>query len=97
MFGFFKKETEPLCPRFKVPCLQHGCTHYQKIRGNDPQSGKLIDKYMCADLWNNVLTIENTGQQMRTAEAIEDFRNKMLEGNAELATLLTQDKTLVGK
>lgn len=72
------------CPYFKKPCLEHGCTHYQQLRGNHPQTGQPVDEWMCADLWINILLIENTQKQNEMGGAIESFRNEMVRQNIQL-------------
>lgn len=79
---------EKKCPHYKKPCLEHGCTHYQKLRGHNPQTGEPIDEYQCAELWTNILLIENAQMGRQTGAAVESFRNEMVKGNNTLANVL---------
>lgn len=96
MFGFGKKkQIEPLCPKFKVPCLEHGCTHYQKFRGENPQNGEKIDDYACADLWGNVLAIENSKLILELGASVDQLRIETGKAYAELIQIASQEKALL--
>ncbi len=69
-------------------CQGMECEHYQHVVGQDPQTGKQVDEYMCSDLLTNILLIENSGQQMRTGSAIESFRNEMKKDNQNLGRVM---------
>lgn len=57
------------------------CAWYTKLQGKDPQSNEPIDEWRCAMQWLPLLQIENSAQQRRTGQAVESFRNEMVEGN----------------
>jgi len=62
-------------------CIGQECEQYQRVLGTDPQTGKDIEEYMCSDLLQNVLLIENSQMQRQTGAAVESFRNEMVNTN----------------
>lgn len=76
-----RKSDGTYCPYIKKDCIEFKCKFFQKLRGNDPQSGEPVDEYDCAILWNNILLIENSQQQRQTGAAVESFRNEMKKDN----------------
>ena len=45
------------------------------MRGADPQTGQLLDKYDCTFNWQTVITTEGTQTTRQTAAALEGVRN----------------------
>lgn len=72
--------SEPLCPLIDAPCRKHGCTHYQKLIGTNPQTGEPQDEYGCAHIWANLLTIELSASVRRHAAATDAMRNEAVRG-----------------
>lgn len=64
------------------------CLWERRIRGTHPQTGEEVDKVECAISLLPMLLIENSQKQHQTAAAIEDFRNKTVEGNGRMAQLM---------
>ena len=65
-------------------CIGHECQHYQKLRGNHPQTGEAIDEYKCTEEWSNILLIECSQQQRQTGAAVESLRNVVNAGNKKI-------------
>jgi hypothetical protein len=63
---------------------QHRCQKWIQVTGTHPQTGESMNKWMCADAWMPILTIENSQQQRQTGAAVESFRNEMVKLNAPL-------------
>lgn len=76
------------CPLIKKDCIEHKCKFYTHLLGNDPQTGKPIDKFDCAISFLPVLLIEGAQQTRQAGAAIESFRNEMVRMNAEAARFL---------
>ena len=67
-----------ICPHYKKPCLEHGCTHYVQLLGNDPQTGEEHNNFICADLAQITIALEANKEIRQLAAAIESFRNEMV-------------------
>lgn len=67
------------CPLLKKDCIEHKCKFYVHLLGNDPQTGKVIDKFDCAISFLPVLLIEGAQQTRQAAAAIESFRNETVQ------------------
>lgn len=86
MNGLPPKET--MCHRagFKVRCLdgvtKHGCQLWVSLKGAEPQTGEIVDKYGCADAWAPILQIETTQQVRQLGAAIESMRNEGVKAQA---------------
>jgi len=80
-----KIESKANCPLdgFK-PCRQLDCAWFTQLRGNNPNTGELVDEWGCAIAWLPILTIENSQQQRQTGAAIESFRNETVQINEQL-------------
>jgi hypothetical protein len=76
------------CPLLKKDCIEHKCKFYVHLLGNDPQTGKGIDKFDCAVAFIPVLLIEGAQQTRQAGAAIESFRNEMVLGNQQTQRLL---------
>lgn len=55
------------------------CAWYTKISGKDPQSEQLMDEWRCAIAWQPILMVEMAQTNRGQTEALESFRNKVLE------------------
>ena len=84
----FKKK-EPICPLLKKECVGDSCAFWVTIMGKHPQSGADINMPDCAVRWIPTLLIENSKVGRETGAAVEDFRNHMVKGNAEVAGAIT--------
>ena len=73
-----KLEQGKFCPLIGEDCLGLKCSWFTQIRGNHPQTGELIDEWVCAVTWMPTLLIENSQQQRQTGAAVESFRNETL-------------------
>jgi len=80
---------EKLCPLLKEPCIEHKCKFYVHLLGNDPQTGKAIDKFDCAMAFIPILLIEGAQQSRQAGAAIESFRNEMVLTGQGLTKALT--------
>lgn len=73
---------EVMCHRsgFTVRCFDgvtvHGCQMWVALKGVEPQTGEIVDKYGCADAWGPILQIETTQQVRQLGAAIESLRNE---------------------
>jgi hypothetical protein len=66
------------CPLIKKSCIEHQCKFYVHLLGNDPQTGKGIDKFDCAMAFIPVLLIEGAQQTRQAGAAVESFRNEVV-------------------
>lgn len=70
----------------------HRCRWYIALRGKNPQGEDIIDKWGCAMEWLPVLLVENAQTNRGQTQAIESFRNEMVNGqnsfNALMATAI---------
>jgi len=70
----------PLCPYFRKPCLEHGCTHYIQIQGVEPQTGKQLSDWMCIDHVKVKVALEGNKEVRQQAASTESLRNVIHEG-----------------
>lgn len=66
--------------------VKHGCPKWIHVAGADPNTGKQVDHYNCADAWTPILLVENSQQQRQTAAAVESFRNLVVGDRIEQLT-----------
>lgn len=78
----------------KVPCLEHECSKWINVVGNNPQTGESINHWDCADAWTPLLLIENSKVQRETGAAVESFRNEMVKSNEELQKLVARPQLI---
>ena len=83
------------CPLLKKDCIEHKCRFYVHLLGNDPQTGKGIDKFDCAMAFIPVLLIEGAQQTRQAGAAIESFRNHMVTA-ANRSFLSRNEKVMLG-
>lgn len=70
----------------------HRCRWYIALRGKNPMGEDVIDRWGCAMEWLPVLLVENAQTNRGQTQAIESFRNEMVDGqntfNALIATAI---------
>jgi hypothetical protein len=77
-------EVKTVCP-LGVECEEakgqeiHRCAWYINVRGKDPQSEDIIDKWVCSLSILPALIIENAQTNRGQTSAIESFRNEMVK------------------
>lgn len=59
------------------------CPKFVSIKGNDPQTGAVIDRHGCVDSFLPLLLIENAQMSRQTAAAVESFRNGAVKANED--------------
>jgi hypothetical protein len=59
------------------------CPKFVSIRGTDPQTGQLVDKFGCVDSFLPLLLLENAQQSRQAGAAVESFRNQVVKANEE--------------
>ena len=94
-----KTETVLVCP-LGAECRTvkdnkiYQCHWYIKLVGRDPQSMKEHDEWGCAMAWTPILLVENARTNQGQTEALESFRNEIVEGNNQFLGLINQAKAL---
>ena len=61
----------------------HQCSWYVKLVGRDPQSMKEYDEWGCAIVWQPILSVEMSRTNLGQTEALESFRNEMVQDNGK--------------
>jgi len=76
----------------------HQCTWLVNIQGKHPQSEEVVDEYRCSMAWMPILLVENAQTNRGQTEALEGFRNAMVNQNNSLLNVAIQNKksTLIG-
>jgi hypothetical protein len=75
------------CPAtaFKQSCrdivAKCDCPKFVSIKGQDPQTGAVIDRHGCVDSFLPLLLIENAQMSRQTGAAVESFRNEVVKAN----------------
>lgn len=91
---------ETFCP-YGAECesIKNGkimrCQMYIHLRGTNDMTGELIDRMGCAIEWTPLLLIQNTNKVAQVAAATESFRNKVVEGNEQMAAIMMNNKPAV--
>lgn len=57
------------------------CPKWINVRGKNPQSEEVIDKWGCSDSFLPMLLIENAQQSRQVGAAVDSFRNDMVTMN----------------
>lgn len=87
-----------VCPLHKVDMslVCHKCPWWSLVRGQNPQTGDMIDDWRCAIALLPMLLIENANQSRQTGAAVESFRNGVVQGVTEaMHQATTQQMRLV--
>lgn len=73
--------SDKVCPFHKKwmskVCLS--CPLWVNLKGRNPQSGEIVDKWGCSFSFMPLLMVENSQQSRQTAAAVESFRNLVME------------------
>ena len=69
------------------------CAWYTHLVGKDPQSENQIDEWKCAMQFMPLLQVEMSQTNRGQTQALESFRNEMVEGNRQ--TLAIQQAKLM--
>lgn len=77
------------------------CRWYVHLKGKDPQSEEVLDKWDCSIAWLPILSVENSQTNRGQTQALESFRNEFVQAQAEFnliflsATKVAERKQLV--
>lgn len=91
------------CPAtaFKRSCrdvvTKCSCPKFVSVKGQDPQTGDVIDRHGCVDSFLPLLLVENAQMSRQTGAAIESFRNEVVKvGEALVQARLPLSNRRVG-
>lgn len=79
------------CPAtaFKRSCrdivAKCDCPKFVSIKGQDPQTGAVIDRHGCVDSFLPLLLIENAQMSRQTGAAVEGLRNEVAKVGEAIA------------
>ena len=65
----------------------HRCRFYIQIRGKDPQSEEMVDKWDCAFALLPIIMIENAQTNRGQTQALESFRNEVVKNQKEFNSI----------
>lgn len=51
------------------------CAWYVAIKGDDPQTGELIDEWRCAMAWQPILLVNSSRETNRVADGVHQLRS----------------------
>ncbi len=71
---------EKSCRDMVVNCR---CRKWVSVRGTNPNTGELLDRWNCSDAWLPLLLIENAQQSRQIGAAVESFRNETVRMNEQ--------------
>ena len=60
------------------------CQKWSKLTGMDPQTGKMLDHFACADQHIITLLLSNNKLQLETGAAVESFRNEVVKRHDDI-------------
>lgn len=64
------------CESIKGDTIER-CAWYVAMKGENPQTGEVIDEKACAMHWIPILLVDNSRNQKSTAAAVEGLRNEV--------------------
>lgn len=67
------------CPLLNKKCIEHKCSWYVQVHGQNPQTGDTVSEWQCSVALLPLLLIENSKQQRSTSAAVESFRNETIK------------------
>lgn len=71
----------------------HRCIGWQKLIGKDPQTGEPRDEWGCSLFtWLPILLVENASTNRGQTQALESFRNAVVQGNGQLMAVIANTK-----
>lgn len=95
-------ETKGFCPLGRE-CEEirdgvlYRCNWLVSVKGKDPQSMNTVDEQGCAIAWLPILLVENAQTNRGQTEALNSFRNEVVNGNQQflgmLSALALEDKS----
>lgn len=59
------------------------CPKFVNVKGQDPQTGAVVDRFGCVDSFLPLLLIENAQMSRQTGAAVESFRNEVVRANED--------------
>jgi hypothetical protein len=72
------------------------CPKFVSIKGQDPQTGAIVDREGCVDSFLPLLLIEGAQMSRQTGAAVESLRNEIIRANdeakAKLRSLLQSEQ-----
>lgn len=66
----------------------HRCRWYVALKGKNPQSEDVVDKWDCAISWLPILLVENAQTNRGQTQVLESFRNEMVKSQ-DIFNMLT--------
>jgi hypothetical protein len=88
-----KLESGKFCPLIGKDCIQLQCSWFTQVRGTHPQTGEPVDEWGCAVTWLPILLMENTKEQVGTAECLADFRDRAIKENRTIVKNIIDNVT----
>jgi hypothetical protein len=60
------------------------CPWHMKVRGTNASTKEEHDEWRCSIAWMPVLLVNSANESRKTAQAVEQFRNRMVEGISQI-------------
>lgn len=76
---------EKSCRDVVVNCK---CRKWVPVKGTNPNTGEVVNKFDCADAWMPLLLIDNSMYQRQTGAAVESFRNEVVKANQQACQVI---------
>jgi len=70
------------------------CAWYTNIKGKDPQSEEIIDKWECAIAFMPMLQIEMSQTNRGQTAALESFKNETVKGQEQFNKIINTSRLL---
>ena len=70
------------------------CPKFVNVKGQNPQTDEIIDRWGCADGFVPMLLVEGAQMSRQTGAAVESFRNEVVRGVHAIATGQAGQKVL---
>jgi hypothetical protein len=84
MFGSKKLLDKNVCPLLQGACIEQRCLFWVHLLGLNHNTGQEVDVWDCSFRWLPNLITEVRGATAGVAASVQDFRNHMINQNADL-------------
>lgn len=82
------------CRQLKGDVIEQ-CAWLVNIAGKHPQSDETVDEWRCSMAWMPILLVENAQTNRGQTQAIEAFRNGVIQQNTQLINAMADKKRLI--
>lgn len=92
------REKAKLCPLLKKPCIGHDCMMYMHLLMDDPQTGKVVDEFICSFIAMPLMQLDTSKWTRGVQASVDAARDETQKGQQRFLELAegAQRKQLTG-